>query len=100
MDSAYDAAAIRKKARKFKQEVLIKPVDRPQAKVPAKWTEEQQQQFKIRTIVEQQNGRLKDEFGRPDHLRSWRRQSHGASDVWRPCPDRGSDPANGAVRNS
>jgi len=63
MDSAYDAAAIRKKARKLKHEVLIKPVDRPQAKLPAKWTEEQQQRFKIRTIVEQQNGRLKDEFG-------------------------------------
>jgi hypothetical protein len=63
MDSAYDAKAIRKKAKKLKHEVLIKPVDRPNAKKPREWTEQQKQRFKGRTIVEQQNARLKDEFG-------------------------------------
>ena len=63
MDSAYDAAAIRKKAKNLKHEVLIKPIERPHYKKPPEWTEEQKQRFKIRTIVEQQNGRLKDEFG-------------------------------------
>ena len=63
MDSAYDAAAIRNKAKKLKHEVLIKPIERPHYKKPPVWTEAQKQRFKIRTIVEQQNGRLKDEFG-------------------------------------
>jgi len=63
MDSAYDARAIRKKASDLKHEVLIKPVTRHNAKTPPSWTEEQKERFKIRTIVEQLNGRLKDEFG-------------------------------------
>ena len=62
MDSAYDAKAIRKKAEQLKHEVLIKPVKR-EGKNPPKWTEEQKERFKVRTIVEQQNARLKDEFG-------------------------------------
>ena len=63
MDSAYDAGAIRKKCKKLKHEALIQPVERPNSKEFAKWTEEKKQRYKIRTIVEQQNGRLKDEFG-------------------------------------
>jgi hypothetical protein len=63
MDSAYDAAAIREKCKQLKHEALIKPPERPNSKEPAVWTDEQKQRFKIRTIVEQQNGRLKDEFG-------------------------------------
>lgn len=63
MDSAYDAGAIRSKWKKLKHESLIQPVERPKSKECANWTEEKKQRYKIRTIVEQQNGRLKDEFG-------------------------------------
>jgi hypothetical protein len=63
MDSAYDAAAIREKCKQLKHEALIQPPERPNSKEPAVWTDEQKERFKIRTIVEQQNGRLKDEFG-------------------------------------
>jgi len=38
-------------------------VERPNSKEFANWTEEKKQRYKIRTIVKQQNGRLKDEFG-------------------------------------
>jgi hypothetical protein len=54
MDSAYNAAAIRKKAKKLKHEVPIQPVERPHCKKPPVWTGQQKQRFKIRTIVEQQ----------------------------------------------
>jgi hypothetical protein len=63
MDSAYDAAAIREKCKQLKHEALIQPPERPNSKESAVWTDEQKERFKIRTIVEQQNGRLKDEFG-------------------------------------
>jgi len=63
MDSAYDAAAIRKKSEKLKHEVIIHPVNRPNNKETVKWTRQRKQQYKIRTIVEQLNGRLKDQFG-------------------------------------
>jgi hypothetical protein len=55
----YVAAAIRKKAKKLKHEVPIKPVERPHCKKPPVWTEAQKQRFKIRTIVEQQSGTTK-----------------------------------------
>jgi hypothetical protein len=63
MDSAYDAAAIREKCKQLKHEALIQSPERPNSKESAVWTDEQKERFKIRTIVEQQNGRLKDEFG-------------------------------------
>jgi hypothetical protein len=65
MDSAYDAKAIRDQVQKLGHEALIKPVQRKHKSLdtPDKLTEEQKQRFKKRTIVEQLNGRLKDEFG-------------------------------------
>jgi len=65
MDSAYDAQAIRQESAKLRHEALIKPVKRKRKK-PApemEFTDEQKQRFKKRTIVEQLNARLKDEFG-------------------------------------
>lgn len=70
MDSAYDATAIRAKLEKMGHEGLLMPNDRykggktnKKGKSGPRWTEDQKERFKIRTIVEQQNGRLKDEFG-------------------------------------
>lgn len=65
MDSAYDAKAIREQAQKLAHEAIIKPVQRKHKSpdAPDKLTEEQKQRFQKRTIVEQLNGRLKDEFG-------------------------------------
>lgn len=65
MDSAYDAKAIRTHSQKLGHEALIKPVKRKHKSKdrPNEFTEEQKQRFKKRTIVEQLNGRLKDEFG-------------------------------------
>jgi len=65
MDTAYDAKAIRPHSAKLGHEALIKPVKRKHTSKdrPGKFTEEQKQRFKKRTIVEQLNGRLKDEFG-------------------------------------
>jgi hypothetical protein len=65
MDSAYDAKAIRQESAKLRHEVLIKPVKRKR-KTPTpdiEFSDDQKQRFKKRTIVEQLNARLKDEFG-------------------------------------
>ena len=64
MDSAYDAALIRAQSRKLGHEALIQP--NPSHARSARenaFSEEQKQRFKKRTIVEQLNARLKDEFG-------------------------------------
>jgi len=64
MDSAYDAKAIRQRCTQLGHQALIKPVKRwKQRHALHAFTLEQQEQFKVRTIVEQLNGRLKDEFG-------------------------------------
>jgi hypothetical protein len=65
MDSAYDAKAIRSQSEKLDHEALIKPVKRKRKSPTAEdeLSEEDKQRFKKRTIVEQLNGRLKDEFG-------------------------------------
>jgi len=65
MDSAYYAKAIREQSKKLGHEALVKP---PKSRcknqqAPAPLTDEQKQRFKKRTIVEQLNARLKDEFG-------------------------------------
>jgi hypothetical protein len=64
MDSAYDAEAIRTQSKKLGHEALIQP--NPSHKRSARenaFSEEDKQRFKKRTIVEQLNARLKDEFG-------------------------------------
>jgi hypothetical protein len=64
MDSAYDTAMIRAHSRKLGHEALIRP--NPSHARSARenaFNEEQKLRFKKRTIVEQLNARLKDEFG-------------------------------------
>jgi hypothetical protein len=64
MDSAYDAKLIRSQSQKLGHEALIKP--NPSHARSARenaFSEAEKQRFKKRTIVEQLNGRLKDEFG-------------------------------------
>ena len=64
MDSAYDAKAIRAHIQKLGHEALIPPNAAHACSVRENtFSEEQKQRFKKRTIVEQLNGRLKDEFG-------------------------------------
>jgi hypothetical protein len=64
MDSAYDAQLIREHSQKLGHQALIKPnpVHARSAQDNA-FSEDDKQRFKKRTIVEQLNGRLKDEFG-------------------------------------
>ena len=64
MDAAYDAKMIRARSQKLGHEALIQP--NPSHARSARenaFSEQQKQRFKKRTIVEQLNGRLKDEFG-------------------------------------
>jgi hypothetical protein len=64
MDSAYHAKLIRQHSQKLGHEALIQP--NPSHARSARenaFSEPQKQRFKKRTIVEQLNGRLKDEFG-------------------------------------
>ena len=64
MDSAYDAKLIRTHIKELGRQALIQP--NPSHKQSASenaFSEEDKQRFKKRTIVEQLNGRLKDEFG-------------------------------------
>jgi hypothetical protein len=64
MDAAYDAKLIRALSHKLGHEALIQP--NPAHVRSARenaFSEQQKQRFKKRTIVEQLNGRLKDEFG-------------------------------------
>jgi hypothetical protein len=65
MDSAYYAKAIREQSKKLGHEALVKPPKSccKNQQAPTPFTDEQKQRFKKRTIVEQLNGRLKDEFG-------------------------------------
>jgi hypothetical protein len=66
MDSAYDARIIRQECRKRGHEAIIKPVRRRRKQAVEGVDElngEEKERFKKRTIVEQMNGRLKDEFG-------------------------------------
>jgi hypothetical protein len=64
MDSAYDAGAIRSKSAQLGHEAIIKPVKRSRKSGSAsEFSEQEKARFKKRTIVEQLNGRLKDEFG-------------------------------------
>jgi hypothetical protein len=65
MDSAYDAKAIRRQSQKLGHEALVKPVkrNRRSSTTADTLTAEEKQRFKKRTIVEQLNARLKDEFG-------------------------------------
>jgi transposase len=65
MDSAYYAKAIREQSKKLGHETLVKPPKRrcKNQEAPTPFTDEQKQRFKKRTIVEQLNARLKDEFG-------------------------------------
>jgi hypothetical protein len=64
MDSAYDAKLIRAQSQKLGHEALIQP--NPSHAASARenaFSEDDKQRFKKRTIVEQLNARLKDEFG-------------------------------------
>ena len=63
MDAAYDAGGIRSRSKELKHEAIIQPVQRHNQKAKRELNDEQKQHFKTRTIVEQLNGRLKDEFG-------------------------------------
>jgi hypothetical protein len=65
MDSAYDAKLIRAHSAKLGHEALIKPNKGHHAAgvSPRELSAEDKQRFKKRTLVEQLNGRLKDEFG-------------------------------------
>ena len=84
MDSAYDAKLIRAHSQKLGHEALIKPnISHARSARENAFTEQQKQRFKKRTIVEQLNGRLKDEFGGPHHLRQRSQQNHGSSHVRR-----------------
>ena len=65
MDSAYDAKYIRLQAAKLGHETLIQPATRKGLANGKShpFTEDQKQRFRQRTVVEQLNARLKDEFG-------------------------------------
>jgi hypothetical protein len=66
MDSAYDAKIIRQQCAKRGHEAIIKPIKRKRNKpIPGadELTAEEKERFKRRTVVEQMNARLKDEFG-------------------------------------
>jgi len=64
MDSAYDAALIRAQSKKLDHAALIQPnPSHPRSMRENAFSEEDKQRFKKRTIVEQLNARLKDEFG-------------------------------------
>ncbi len=64
MDAAYDAKAIREHCGKRGHQTLIQAVQRWLNKgKKLEFTEEEKERYKVRTIVEQMNGRLKDEFG-------------------------------------
>ena len=67
MDSAYDARIIRQQCQKRGHEAIIKPIRRRRKQAAAigvdELNAEEKERFKKRTIVEQMNGRLKDEFG-------------------------------------
>ncbi len=65
MDSAYDAKYIRAQAEKLGHETLIQPAARTGFSnlTPRVFTEEEKLRFRKRTVVEQMNARLKDEFG-------------------------------------
>jgi hypothetical protein len=63
MDSAYDAKLIRQHSEKLGHEALIKPIKRKgQSAAASELTPEDKERLKKRTIVEQLDGRLKDEF--------------------------------------
>ena len=64
MDAAYDAQLIRQQSQKLGHEALIQPnPSHARSASENALSEADQQRFKKRTIVEQLNGRLKDEFG-------------------------------------
>jgi Transposase DDE domain/Transposase domain (DUF772) len=64
MDSAYDAKLIRTHSKKLRHQALIQPnPSHVRSALENAFSEEDKQRFKKRTIVEQLNGRLKDEFG-------------------------------------
>ena len=66
MDSAYDAKIIRQQCAKRGHEAIIKPIKRKRKEPIAgadELTAEEKERFKRRTVVEQMNARLKDEFG-------------------------------------
>jgi len=65
MDSAYDAKHIRLQIAKLGHEALIQPANRSGlGNLPSRtFTERDKQRFRNRTVVEQLNARLKDEFG-------------------------------------
>ncbi len=64
MDSAYDAQLIREQISKRGHEALIQPNPaHARSKRENAFSEDDKQRFKKRTIVEQLNARLKDEFG-------------------------------------
>src|SRR5262249_1944670 len=62
MDRAYDAELIQPESRRLGHDPLIQPQKRPNTPL-REFSEEEKQRFKKRTIVEQLNARLKDEFG-------------------------------------
>jgi hypothetical protein len=64
MDSAYDAQLIRAHSKKLGHQALIQPnPSHARSALENAFGEDDRQRFKKRTIVEQLNGRLKDEFG-------------------------------------
>ena len=65
MDSAYDAKYIRSEAAKLGHEALIQPVNRKGLAngKSHSFSQDDKQRFRQRTVVEQLNARLKDEFG-------------------------------------
>jgi hypothetical protein len=64
MDCAYDAKLIRERIKKLSHEALIQPHPAHKRSMRENsFSEEDKQRFKKRTIVEQLNARLKDEFG-------------------------------------
>jgi hypothetical protein len=64
MDSAYDAKLIREHSKKLGHQALIQPnPSHARAALENAFSDEDKQRFKKRTMVEQLNGRLKDEFG-------------------------------------
>jgi hypothetical protein len=64
LDSAYDAKLIRAHSKKLGHQALIQPnPSHARSALENAFSDEDKQRFKKRTIVEQLNGRLKDEFG-------------------------------------
>jgi hypothetical protein len=86
MDSAYDAQLIRAHSQKLGHEALIQPsISHARSPRENAFSEQQKERFKKRTLVEQLNARLKDEFGgRTIYYRGAKKSWLISSSEWSP----------------